>query len=162
MHNKARLLGALVAPLILAGCNGQPLLYQIVPSEIDTETLAAFRLIDRENKGQLTRAEVDAYFTARFQQLDRNHDGFIDEEEAKLGVPIFAFKTGRDLVFRLDLNGDGKLSAEEYSRLASYLFTRDANKDGVLTLAEVKEPPSETYTRSDAKGGFANKGDGGR
>ncbi len=143
---------AVAAALGLAGCTGQPLLYQIMPSETDVETLAAFRLIDAGNTGQLTREQVDAYFNTRFTALDLNRDGFIDETEARSAVPIFSYKTGQALVFHLDLDGDGRLSRDEYVRLSNYLFTRDANKDGILTLAEVKEPPSETYVRSDAKG----------
>src|SRR4029078_3200177 len=109
---------AVAAALTLAGCTGQPLLYQIMPSETDVETLAAFRLIDAGNTGQLTREQVDTYFNARFTALDLNRDGFIDETEARSAVPIFSYKTGQALVFHLDLDGDGRLSRDEYVRLS--------------------------------------------
>ena len=135
----------LAAALLLAACDGRPLLYQLAPSQTDIECLQAFQTIDTANKGQLTRAEVDAYFARRFTELDRNHDGILDPTEAAGAVPIFGFKTGPDLIFHLDLNGDGKLTADEFVKLSNYLFTRDSNRDGILTLAEVKTPLSDDY-----------------
>lgn len=49
------------------------------------------------------------------------------------------------MLFRLDINGDGRLSVEEFLHLSDYLFVRDENKDGILTLTEVKTPPAENY-----------------
>lgn len=138
-------LASLAALLVLAACDGRPLLYSLAPSQTDLDCLAAFQMIDTAGKGQLTRAEVDSYFKARFLALDRNHDGFLDEAEASGAVPVFGMKTGANMVFRLDINGDGKLSQDEFLRLSNYLFTRDDNRDGILTLTEVKTAPADTY-----------------
>ena len=135
----------LVLALALAGCDGRPLLYSLAPSRLDLQVLALFQTIDAGSKGQLTRAEVDDYFKRRFAQLDTNHDGFLDETEAAGALPLMGMTSGSNMVFRLDINGDGKLSPEEFGRLANYLFTRDANRNGVLTLAEVKVPPSDDF-----------------
>ena len=143
-------LATLATALLLAACDGRPLLYQIVPSEADIGCLKAFHMIDTANKGQITRAETDAYFARRFAELDRNHNGILDETEAAGMVPIFGFKTGPDLIFHLDLNGDGKLTADEFAKLSVYLFTRDENRDGILTLAEVKTPPGDDYVAPSA------------
>jgi hypothetical protein len=145
MHAQGPRLAGFWALLMLAGCDGRPLLYSIAPSQQDLDCLAAFQMIDTAGKGQLTRAEVDGYFKQRFAELDRNHDGFLDETEAAGAVPVFGMKTGANMVFRLDINGDGKLSQDEFLRLSNYLFTRDDNRDGILTLAEVKTPPADTY-----------------
>lgn len=131
--------------LLLAACDGRPLLYQLSPSQTDIECLQVFQMIDTANKGQLTRAEIDAYFNRRFTELDRNHDNFLDPSEAAGAVPIFGFKTASALIFSLDFNSDGKLSPEEFLKLSNYLLTRDYNHDGILTLAEVKIPPSDDY-----------------
>jgi Ca2+-binding EF-hand superfamily protein len=131
--------------LLLGGCDGRPLLYQIVPSDQDVEVLAVFRRVDSANAGQLTRAQVDGYFKQQFSQLDRNRDGFLDAEEIQGIVPIFGKKTGADLLFILDINGDGRVAPDEFLRLSNYLFTRDQNRDGILTLAEAKLPPGDSY-----------------
>ena len=131
--------------LLLAGCDGRPLLYQIAPSETDLECLAAFQLIDATNSGRLTRQQVDDYFKQRFAELDRNRDGFLDKDELRGVVPILGMTSPVNMMFRLDINGDGKLSLDEFLKLANYLFVRDENNDGVLTLTEVKTPPVTSF-----------------
>lgn len=142
-HGGSRRAALLAMMMALAGCDGRPLLYNLAPSQLDLQVLALYQTIDTGNKGQLTRAEADAYFKRRFIELDANHDGFLDEAESSAALPVMGMKSGADMVFRLDINGDGKLSADEFGRLANYLFTRDTNRDGVLTLAEVKVPPAD-------------------
>ena len=146
------LLAMMVVGFALPGCDGRPLLSQIMPSQTDLDCLAAFEMIDAAHKGQLTREETDAYFKRRFGELDVNHDGFLDETEAQRAVPIFGMKTGANMVFRLDINGDGRLSQDEFVRLSNYLFTRDYNRDGVLTLAEVKMPPTDNFVAAGTTG----------
>ena len=141
----ATTIAILVIGLGLAACDGRPLLYNLAPSEQDLQCIALFQQIDAAGKGQVTSGEADAYFVRRFAELDRNHDGFLDDAEAAGALPLFGWKTGTDVVFHLDINGDGKLSQQEFSRLALRLFTRDANRDGILTLAEVKVPPGDNY-----------------
>lgn len=131
--------------LLLAGCNGRPLLYQIAPSETDNEVLAAFQAIDTAHAGQLTRQQVDDYFKQRFAELDRNKDGFLDKDELQGRASILGMKSGADMLFRLDMNSDGRLSLAEFMALSNYLFVRDENRDGILTLTEVKTPPVETF-----------------
>ena len=139
------LLPMIAAVLLLAGCDGRPLLYNLVPSDSDREVLAAFRMIDAANTGQLTRQQVDDYFKRRFAELDFNRDGFLDEAELRAAVPIFQFKTASAMLFSLDMKSNGRLSQDDFLRLSIYLFTRDVNRDGVLTLEEVKTPPSDSY-----------------
>jgi hypothetical protein len=141
----SRPLLVLMALLLLAGCNGRPLLYQLAPSETDLEALAAFQMIDAAGTGSLTRQQADDYFRRRFQDLDANRDGFLSPEEARGILPVLGMATGSNMVFRLDLNGDGRLSQDEFLRIADYLFLRDENRDGVLTLVEVKTPPVASY-----------------
>ena len=140
-----RVLAYMMALTLLAACNGRPLLYQLAPSDTDLEALAAFQMIDSGNTGQLTRKQVDDYFRRRFTELDRNRDGFLDAAEAQAALPLLGMTSGSSMIFRLDLNGDGRLSADEFVQLSNYLFLRDADRDGVLTLTEVKTPPVDSY-----------------
>ena len=145
--------GASVAlAILMTACDGRPLLYQLAPSDSDLAVLAVFQRIDSAHAGQLTRQQADDYFRARFVELDRNRDGFLDEQEAAGAVPVFGFKTGSAMVFSLDINGDGRLSLDEFLRLSNYLFTRDLNRDGILTLAEVKTPPTDSFVASSTPG----------
>ena len=143
---------AIAVAMVVAGCDGRPLLYQLAPSESDLQILGAFQMIDSVKAGQLTRQQSDDYFRRRFAEFDTNHDGFLNDDEAKAAVPIFGFKTGTGLVFSLDINGDGRLSQDEFLRLSNYLFTRDLNRDGILTLQEVKTPPTDTFVAAGAAG----------
>ena len=135
----------LAVSLLAAACNGRPLLYQIAPSDSDLEALAAFQMIDTAKTGQLTRKQVDDYFRRRFTELDRNKDGYLDAIEAQAALPLLGMTSGASMIFRLDMNGDGKVSVDEFVALSNTLFLRDADRDGVLTLVEVKTPPVDSY-----------------
>ena len=71
--------------------------------------------------GPLTRAEVEARVEARFARADANHDGFVTEEEVRLGAEQRRanrqHRRGErraQLFERLDADHDGSISREEF------------------------------------------------
>lgn len=71
--------------------------------------------------GPLTRADVEARVEARFARADANHDGFVTEEEVRLGAEQRRanrqHRRGErraQLFERLDADHDGSISREEF------------------------------------------------
>jgi hypothetical protein len=86
----------------------------------------------------VTLEEARASRAARFAELDTNKDAFLSADEAAAGMPPGAPAGAGAMVMRLDANGDGKVSKDEYAAGVSFMFDRlDANKDGRIDQAEI-------------------------
>ena len=72
-------------------------------------------------------------------------DLFRPNQYAQAALPLLGMQSGASMIFRLDMNGDGQVSVDEFVALSNTLFLRDVNRDGVLTLVEVKTPPVDSY-----------------
>lgn len=117
---------------------------------------------DEDKDGRITHEEVDKSIRSDFLKADRNGDGFLDEEEFASGMPAppppppgaagpmppppgFAEMKRpdpADMFRRTDWNGDGKISAEEFTgprrAMASHA---DRNADGVISEGDRPQPP---------------------
>jgi Ca2+-binding EF-hand superfamily protein len=114
--------------------------------------------LDTDGDGQIstTEGEVDADFKSNFDMMDANDDGLVSDSEYRLaakttGDPGTAQGAAnasshsavamRDVMTRLDVNGDGMISTTEGEIDATFktnFSTIDADGNGLITDAEYR------------------------
>lgn len=99
----------------------------------------ALEQADADHDGKITKQEYIDARAAQFARMDRNGDGFIDDADAHEGANERGQRAAAALRGRIDSNGDGKVSKEEFVNAPTLLFDKfDANKDGVLDAKELE------------------------
>jgi EF hand len=101
-------------------------------------TESGFRDLDRDRDGRLSRTEW--YYDAEtFTRMDANHDGLVNLREF-LGT---ADDDREDRFDNLDVNGDGRITWNEWHVGREAFESLDRNGDGVLTRTEMvgSQPP---------------------
>lgn len=94
---------------------------------------------DADHDGKVTKQEFMDARAAQFARMDRNGDGFIDEADSRAGAGERGQRAAAALRGRIDSDGDGKITKEEFVNAPTMLFDRlDANKDGVLDAQELQ------------------------
>jgi Ca2+-binding EF-hand superfamily protein len=114
--------------------------------------------LDTDGDGQIsaTEGEVDADFKANFEMMDANDDGLVSDTEYRTaaktsgdpgtaqgaaGAASHSAVAVRDVMTRLDVNGDGMISTTEGEVDATFktnFSTIDADGDGLITDAEYR------------------------
>lgn len=107
-------------------------------------------MIDTNKEGKISKEEWVAYQTRMFKALDKDGDGFLEPEEFYGHPKPVDFATGgysraletKQMFGRIDANGDGKVSLQEYLNFQNEVFgMMDTGKKGVVTAGEwIKEP----------------------
>ncbi|ALA20462.1 MULTISPECIES: EF-hand domain-containing protein [Chelatococcus] len=107
-----------------------------------------FRQMDRNGDRTLQFSEIAEARGRFFDRMDRNGNGFLDPEEAKAAAARLK-EAGRFQAAsleglearaeRMDANGDGRISREEFARFVpDRLLRADADGDRALSLSELR------------------------
>jgi Ca2+-binding EF-hand superfamily protein len=94
---------------------------------------------DANHDGKVTKQEYIDARAAQFARMDRNGDGFIDAADMREDANERGQRAAAALRGRIDSNGDGKISKEEFVNAPTMVFDKfDANKDSVLDATELE------------------------
>jgi Ca2+-binding EF-hand superfamily protein len=104
--------------------------------------MPSFSELDKNKDKKLSRDEFPSQFPAQaFDRLDENKDGFVDEEEwGRMRGRMMGGggpRSGESLTKFLDANHDGKVTREEFARVAQLFDALDADHNGELTQEEL-------------------------
>lgn len=117
--------------------------------------------LDLDADGAVSLEEFDGP-DEHFADLDRNGDGYIDADEAPSGPPPCKRKgkkgernrergsRGGSLIERLDQDGDGQVSQDEFDGPTEHFERIDQNGDGYIDKAEAskRRPRRERKARN--------------
>lgn len=100
---------------------------------------SALEHADANHDGKVTKQEYVDARAAQFSRMDRNGDGFIDEADSRAGGNERGQRAAAAVRGRIDSNGDGKISKDEFINAPTMVFDKfDTNKDGVLDGTELE------------------------
>jgi EF hand len=155
----AALIGAAFTSATLAetGPNGH--------SERGAFLMQEFDAIDTDKDGNLSQAELAAHRAAQFAAADTNGDGMLGPEELtawhEARMTAMLQERSARMIWRMDDNGDGSLSAEEMGEgPVEERFARiDTDDDGMISKAEA-EAAGERFAEHRKRRGHGMMGEG--
>jgi Ca2+-binding EF-hand superfamily protein len=138
------------------------------PEDLEQQLMS----LDRNGDGVLTADELPGRLQPIFARGDANHDGKLTPDEIRrmaehTGAP--AGRPGRvdgslradPVLYALDTDHDGTVSAGEIEAASRSLLTLDANHDGALSAGEMPlHQPSPAERAAHAMGEWDTDGDG--
>lgn len=110
------------------------------------QTKEMMHKIDKNGDGKVSKDEWVAYQEHIFVMLDKDKTGFIDAKEFLTpSTEVVSFSTGgygrgmqtREMMHKIDQNGDGKVSHDEFIAHQLIVFeTMDPGRSGTVGAAE--------------------------
>lgn len=98
---------------------------------------------DSDNDGTVTRAELEAGLRQYFMQADTNHDGRLDPEETAAANARRIAIDQSTAIPLIDWNEDGYINFNEFAAGVRSEFQRlDLNGDGKVTIDEFRQAPN--------------------
>jgi Ca2+-binding EF-hand superfamily protein len=95
-----------------------------------------FRSIDANNDGNLSMDEVDK-FAAKIKEADADKDGFISKDEVREYFHRqIARRIGGKFIQKFDADKDGKVTPEEFGAGDEKFKRLDTNGDGAITIED--------------------------
>jgi Ca2+-binding EF-hand superfamily protein len=104
--------------------------------------------MDANRDGSITKEEFAAARSEMFGQRDRNGDGYLDSEDAGTRMTRRGGERMAEARERLDTDGDGRISKDEFVSADSPLFdTADKDSNGVLDAQEIADAKAAMQAR---------------
>src|SRR5262249_57965566 len=98
-----------------------------------------FQEMDTNHDGKVTQAEIEAFEAARAAEIDANHDGKITADEIQAFREKERAKRLAEMLARMDTNGDGTVSVQEYEAAQTWRLARmDRNGDGTIDEQDMR------------------------
>jgi Ca2+-binding EF-hand superfamily protein len=103
--------------------------------------------LDTDQDGIISAAEI-ANASVALLKLDKNRDSKLSAEECGLSSPhpanaALGFMRLHPVLWALDANHDGEISASEILNAPAALLSLDKNRDGQLTEGELMPDPKK-------------------
>ncbi|QQA43649.1 EF-hand domain-containing protein [Pelagovum pacificum] len=118
-----------------------------------------FESLDTDGDGQLSEAELRAPVQERFDAADTDGDGTLTAEEMTAAAEAMRAERQQQMVARmisrLDANGDGVLSVEEFRMPAPRptMFSRlDTDENGAISPAEFEQARERMHAFAERRG----------
>lgn len=140
MTGATRIVVAMTVAVLASACSNA-IGFGSATAPATLEYVRQFKEIDASGRGTLVLEQAVAHYTRKFTELDLDRNGSLSAAELAPMVPLMRAATGEDLLQRLDNNGDGRVSPQEFLILANWLFERVRQANGVLTMTDVQRAP---------------------
>ncbi|MEI9992246.1 MAG: EF-hand domain-containing protein [Rhizomicrobium sp.] len=143
---RGRLLTLIAASLLAAACSTphkprwSP--YPVPRSEEWHSGRMTIANYDTDGDGTVTREELESGLRQYFMQADTNHDGKLDPDEAAAANQRRIEKDGTAAIPLIDWNHDGYVDFTEFAGGVRSLFEQlDLDGDGKVTIDEFRRAP---------------------